>query len=280
MFLPLNQPLDLDITLESGQTFQWQKQGNWWIGPLNGNMIYLQKLPRGLEFFTNTKPSSRIAAILEDYFRLDDDLNVIQSCLSEDKHLAKAISQYPGLRLLRQDPWECLITFLCSQNSNMKRIKKMLQNIAMTFGSVSVHENEKIHILPSPEVLAEAGEQKLREIGLGYRAKYISESAKLIATQQLNLNWLKTAHYETAKSILLTLPGVGEKVAECVLLFSLEKLNAFPIDRWIQRALKEWYPETHGIPNKDLLQWAQRHFKAHPGYSQQYLFLSRRTNPL
>ena len=278
MFLPLNQPLDLEITLESGQTFQWRRQNDWWIGSLSNNIAFIRNTPGGLEFLTDMNPPSHMAKLLTNYFRLDDDLNAIQSSLAQDKYLAQSISQFKGLRLLRQDPWECLITFICSQNANMKRIKTMLQNIAITFGTNSDYKDETIYSLPSPEILAEVGESKLRHIGLGYRAKYISESAKSIAGQHVKLDYLQVESYETAKSMLLSLPGVGEKVAECVLLFSLEKLNAFPIDRWIERALRDWYPETREIPSKDLLNWAQEHFREHPGYSHQYLFLLRRTN--
>ena len=277
MFLPLNQPLDLEITLESGQTFQWRRRDNWWIGSLNRYITFIRNTPGGLEFHTDMNPPGQMAAFLANYFRLDDNLPAIQSSLAQDKHLAQAISQFRGLRLLRQDPWECLITFICSQNSNMKRIKTMLESIAMTFGTESKYKHETIYRLPSPEILAEVGETNLRHIGLGYRAKYISESAKSIARQQVRLDCLQMESYETAKSTLLSLPGVGEKVAECVLLFSLEKLNAFPIDRWIQRALRDWYPETRKIRTKDLLNWAQEHFREHPGYSQQYLFLTRKT---
>jgi N-glycosylase/DNA lyase len=214
---------------------------------------------------------------LQSYFRLDDDINAIYGEISQDKRVADMVARYPGLRVLRQEPWECLIAFICSANSNIPRIAQNMEKLASHYGSPIALDGAVRHAFPTPVQLAEAGEMELRALGLGFRAPYVAQAALLVANGELDLDWLVRLPYADAKVRLMECPGVGPKVADCVLVFSLEKLEAFPIDVWVRRALGEWYfPGQKVPPDRVLLEWAQHHFGRYAGYAQQYLFHGRR----
>ena len=277
MLLRLDQPLDLATTLESGQAFRWQHRGGWWHGIIREQVVLLREGPGGLEYRTGMTPPEQMGKILSHYFRLDDDLHAIHGSLIQDRRLAEAVQHNPGLRLLRQEPWECLIAFICSQNSNIPRISGTMERLALNFGRAMTLGKVTLHTFPSSDILAEAGEPRLRALGLGYRAGYVARTAQIVAGGGIDLESLCEEPYERAKEALLALPGVGEKVADCVLLFSLEKLEAFPIDRWVQRALEDWYMEGRRVPHRELNAWAREQFGPHAGYAQQYLFYRRRS---
>lgn len=271
-------PLDLDNTLGSGQAFRWRREKDWYHGVIFDNIIKLRSVPNGIEFYSAPSDESTIAPIIDHYFRIDDNLNEIQHTITTDEHIAKAIRLYPRMRLLRQDPWETLISFISSANSNIPRITTNIEDISKTLGNKLVLGDHIRSTFPSAEVLAKAGESILRELGLGFRAKYIHAVAKIIATGDLDLFALREMDYNQALEALLDLPGVGDKVANCVLLFSLDKMEAFPIDVWIERAIREWYfKEVASLPTKTALRpWAQKRFGKYAGYANHYLFHNRR----
>ena len=213
---------------------------------------------------------------VRDYFRLDDDLPAIYAQLCRDERLAAAVERHWGLRILRQDPWECLIAFICSQNSNIPRIAGMQETLANTLGGTASLGSLTRRTFPTPEALASAGEARLRELGLGYRARYVAATAETVAAGGLDLLALRDAPYEDAKAALVALPGVGEKVADCVLVFALEQMDAVPIDRWVRRALEEWYLDGQRLSYRDLWAWTREAFGPYAGYAQQYLFFRRR----
>ena len=280
MWLPLEQPLDLESTLESGQAFRWRRTGAWWNGVLEGHVVELRERPGGLQYRSSLSIPQGMDVALSRYFRLDDDLPAIQRSLSQDPEVARAIADYPGLRLLRQEPWECLVSFICSSNSNIPRIRGIIERMARSFGRPVGLGRRRRFTFPSPEALAEAGEKRLAKLRLGYRAAYVARTARIVAEGRLSLLALREAGYQEAKDALLELPGVGEKVADCVLLFSLEKLEAFPVDVWVRRALEERYLGGEKRPPKALAAWARDRFGRHGGYVQQYLFHRRRSEAL
>ena len=286
MLLPVHQPLDLETTLESGQVFRWQRQGGWWNGFVRGRLVRLRGRPGGLEYqaaLESEGPESKIRdphaemeAVLSRFFRLDDDLAAVHRSLSKDPGLAKAIEKAPGLRLLRQDTWECLISFICSTNSNIPRIAGIVERLAQSFGHPARLGRLERSAFPSSEALAESDEAGLRALGLGYRAPYVLETARAIAGGQLSLEALEGQEYEAAKEALMGLHGVGEKVADCVLLFALEKREAFPIDVWLRRVLEEEYPVERKLPYAKLATWARERFGPWAGYAQQHLYYASR----
>ena len=274
--LPIDQPLDLALTLQSGQAFRWHQDCGRWSGFISGELVMLERLKDGLTIECNATAAGGIAAAVHQYFRLDDNLNAIYDHFSADERLTHVIQQHWGLRILRQDPWECLIAFICSQNSNIARIAKTQESLANTLGNSVRMGGIERQEFPTAEALAATGEESLRNLSLGYRAKYVARTAEIIASGKLNLDPLREASYDDAKNVLMTLPGVGAKVADCVLLFALDKGEAIPIDRWVRRAFEEWYLAGEVLPYDKLLIWAQCTFGPHAGYAQQYLFLRRR----
>ena len=221
-------------------------------------------------------------AAVRDYLRLDDDLEAICDRIRVDDRIAAAMLRYPGLRVLRQEPWECLVSFICSANNNVPRISVNVEDIAENFGRPLAFGEHRRSAFPSPARLAQVEERDLRALGLGFRAKYVAGAARIVAAGGLDLYALREVDYDTALKELLELPGVGDKVGNCILLMSLDKREAFPVDVWIDRALREWYPEhvirADGKPltRAAMRPWAQSYFGEFAGYANQYLFQGRR----
>ena len=276
MLIPFDRPLDLASTLESGQAHRWLKESQWYHGVIFNNLVLLKQTSLGIEFHSSPDDEERFEPLLRDYLRLQDDLGEIYRCINIDQRISSAIDRYRGMRLLRQEPWECLIAFICSANSNIPRISATMETLARSFGAPLELEGMVRYTFPTAEALSQAGEGCLRALGLGFRAKYVAGAADTVARGNLDLLALREAPYEEAKETLLALPGVGEKVADCVLAFSLDKLEAFPIDRWVRRALEEWYLNGQHLSYAKLRDWAVEHFGPYAGYAQQYLFHGRR----
>ncbi len=287
MLIPFTGPLDLTATLESGQAFRWRRQEPdrsglepWFSGVVFGNVVRVRRTPEGIEFHSAPDDESRVAPLLHDYMGLKDDLDAVYSSIGTDDRMRDAIDRYRGMRILRQEPWECLVSFICSANSNIRRISTNVEDLSDAFGAPVSLDGLRRSLFPTPERLAEAGETTLRGLGLGFRAKYVAQVATTVARGDVDLFPLREASYQEALEVLTSLPGVGDKVANCVLLFSLDKPEAIPVDVWVRRAIEEWYaapPGDGGSPTpKEIRPWAQRHFGGYAGYASQYLFHRRR----
>ena len=286
MIISFSQPLDLTATLESGQAFRWRREDpaspGWYQGVAFNNLVRLRRTSEGVEFLCAPDDESTIEPLVRDYLRLEDDLEAIYRAIDLDERMSDAIARFRGMRLLRQDPWECLVSFICSSNSNIPRIATNTEDMALSFGQRVRLGDQVRNTFPTAEALADAGEKPLRELGLGFRAKYVAPVARTVADGDLDLFALREAPYQEALEALTELPGVGDKVANCVLLFSLDKLEAFPVDVWVHRVLQEWYLAPAGgdgagaIPRAKMRPWAQQHFGPYAGYANQYLFHHRR----
>ena len=273
-------PFSLKYTLESGQSFRWKKQNLngslYYEGVVGDNIVCLSQCDQSVSLESSSNSES-IKNIIIDYLKLDENLDEVYKYISKDIYINSAINKYKGMKILRQDPWECLISFICSSNSNIKRISKNVEDISIEYGNKITFNGTERYSFPSAITLSNTTEQKLRNLGLGFRAPYVLESAKIIASNQINLENLRTLNYQDALDILIKLPGVGDKVANCILLFSLDKTEAFPVDVWIQRVLKEKYFNIKDKTNiiKVRLK-AQNYFSNYAGYANQYLFHNRR----
>ena len=286
MLIPFTQPLDLENTLESGQAFRWRRgpsespEHPWFWGVVFDNLVKLRRTEEGIEFTCSPDGEVTLSPLLQDYLRLRDDLGAIYRSIDADERVREGIDLYSGMRVLRQEPWECLVSFMCSSASNIPRISKNVEDIGRNFGQRVSLEGQSRFTFPTPGELAGAGESLLRELGLGFRAAYVAEASTVIAAGVIDLFALREASYEEALSELTALPGVGDKVANCVMLFSLDKLEAFPIDVWIRRALEEWYlseqPGAAQLAVREVRPWAQEYFGPYAGYANQYLFHKRR----
>ena len=282
MQLTIDQPFDLAESLESGQAHRWRRldQG-WYSGVLGPRLLHLRQTPGGLEYETAgldagpTVPS--VETLLRSYFRLEDDIHAIYADICRDRRVAEMVARYPGLRILRQEPWECTVAFICSATSNIPRIHQNMEAMADSLGEPLELQGEVRHTFPSPALLAAAGEGFLRELGLGFRAPYVIAAAHRVCNGELDLDELTRLPYPETKARLMDCYGIGAKIADCIAVFSLEKLEAFPVDVWVRRALAEWYfPMQKKPPDRAMVDWAQAHFGKYAGYSQQYLFHGRR----
>lgn len=278
---PTVTPFNLDYTLQCGQVFRWQKHDDWWYGTVTDNAIKIRQEGNMLEF------EGTAADFVEKYFRLNDPLPLIMSKIGKDDHIKSAINAFSGLRLIRQDPWECLISYICATFSNIPRIKKMVNNLAQKFGNKLTFEGQAFYTFPSPKNLANADLKALTACKLGFRAKSVLETAKIIGAESVSLVELEKLDYETAKNELLKLPGVGDKVTDCVLLFSLNKLEAFPVDVWIKKTILKHYSANFDESFAQKIQtrksmtrkeyervssFAREYFGDYAGFAQQYLY--------
>ncbi len=261
--------MNLRLTLESGQAFLWYRLDDKWC-IINGSDIILVS-DDGISSYNNSDASH--------IFRLDDDIDEINSSIEKDAIIAKAIKQFDGLRIMRQDPFQCLISFICSSNSNIKCIRRMLMNILRLGKRIKWHGYE-FNIFPEAKVLADTNINELVSYGLGYRAKYVKDASYAIANKMLDLEELKYMQYERAKEELMSIRGVGNKIADCILLFSLEHLEAFPIDTWIFKILKKHYGLSSNLTDKVYRLTSKRmrdYFGRYAGYAQQYLYCFARS---
>ena len=271
----MSHKINIDYTLNSGQVFLWEKIEKDWYG-INGNEIFCVS-QNPFKIISSKNHSS-------DLFRQNDDIQKILTNISKDKVVSSAVTKFQGLRLLRQDPFQCFISFICSSNTNIRNIKQMLQKLCKKFGKKIKFLNKEFFIFPTPTILANANINELLSCGLGFRAKSVKHASLDVITKKIDFNFLKNADYLTAKKTLLKVTGVGNKVADCILLFSLEKLESFPIDRWTLRVLKKYYSEKFELENKTLSEKKYEgihnkivdHFGSYAGYSQQFLFKMER----
>jgi len=287
--------LNPEITVNSGQMFLWENYKNSWYG------VYKSHI---LKFSLDHKNSSKgtydhlyfdSLPELDNWqqlvFRLDDDINYISSCLTNDNMISQLFKKYSGLWLMRQDPFQCMISFACSSNTNIPMIRRMLKNLCRKFGIKREIDEKKFFTFPTTKSLAKASINELCSCGIGYRAKTIKSLTEKIIIGTLNIEELSRCKYDEAKEKLLGIYGIGNKLADCILLFSLEKTEAFPIDVWIARSIYSYYrallnqesfkldfKSTKLSPNKyNLLSKIMRqHFGKYAGYAQQYLYYHMR----
>jgi len=267
--------VNIDYSINSGQVFLWEKNGDIWYG-INGNdVLAINENPVQINSYSQNSI---------DFFREKDDLREIILSITKDKVVRKAVKQFPGLRLLRQHPFQCYISFIVSSNSNIQRIKQILYRLCKKFGKKIIFQEKEFYLFPEPENLANASKNDLLNCGLGYRARAVKEAALNVSNRQIDFDFLKRTNYQNAKDILLQVYGIGNKVADCVLLFSLEKLEAFPLDRWVLRILEKYYTKKFQLQGKSLTEkkYEQIHkqivnyFGPYAGYSQQFLFKMER----
>ena len=264
--------IDVDSSINSGQVFLWKKIERNWFG-INGQDVLKIDESGNVNQYENVEI---------DFFRNRDDIKKIIKSISRDATTKQSIIKYPGLRIIDQDPFQCLISFIVSSNSNIQKIKKNLENITIRFGSKIKFENREFFLFPSPKQIACASINEIFDCGVGYRAKYVKNAAEMIYSKEIKLEELRKASYEEAKIQLKNIPGVGNKVADCILLFSLDKLEAFPLDTWTIRILQKYQKfefDTKTITDKQYEKIHKKitnHFGPYAGYSQQFLFKMER----
>lgn len=254
---------DLEYTLDCGQSFRWQRDGEWWSGVVGDRVIRLRQRGDRLDIEGNADEK-----FLSRYLRLDDDLEAIYADISRDERIASVIGRFRGLRIMRQDPWECSASYLLASYSNVARIKKMIAALCQTYGR---ELGGGKYAFPAPEEIAEGGGD-IACCRLGYRADWIKAYARSVASGEFDLEKLKELDYQGAISYLKTVKGIGDKVADCIALFSLDHLEACPVDVRIARAMREIYGVTGSY--RKVSGYARKHFGPYAGYAQEYLYMA------
>ncbi len=280
------EPFSLEHTLLSGQAFRWRKEGEAFIGVVRGKVLRLEQ--RGNRVVCRAYPGELGASELRAYLGLDRTFAQAIRSLPKDRPLRAAMRKFRGMRVLRQEPWETLISFIISANNNILRIKKCIETLCRTFGEgIRASSNPafaaglRCHAasphgffsFPTPDALSEASLSHLRQVcNLGYRDTYVKETARIVARNPGLLSEIAALPYPSARKEIMKLPGVGPKVADCVLLYSMGKYEAFPIDTWTRRILERHYLKRRRVPLSRLKAFVSDRFGPFAGYAQLYLF--------
>ena len=263
------QDFSLRTTLVSGQSFRWAEHQDWFYGFIGPTVLKIRQ--DGDRLFYQSSDTTLTPDRVRHYFALDLDLKNILSSIDVDMQIHQAIVQYRGLRVLRQDGWETLASFICASFNNIKRIEGMIERLCQAYGQPVALNGFRGFSFPRADVIAGVSERRLRSLGLGYRAPYLKATARLVANRELPLEHLQQVEYEATKRALLACDGVGDKVADCVALFGFEKYQAFPIDVWMERAMR-YYFRHRRVTRSGLHAYARQHFGPYAGYAQQYLY--------
>lgn len=253
---------DLDQIARSGQCFRFRPLGERHYALVAGGR-YLEVSQQGQTVRFDC-PEDEFEAVWRPYFDLDADYGRYKSAVAKrDKYLQSAVAAAGGLRILRQELWETIVCFIISQQNNIARITKCVENLCLLFGETCYNKSKQVYnAFPSAERLAACTADELAPIRLGYRAKYILAAARQVASGEVDLDAVRRMDYAHAKAELMRLTGVGVKVAECICLFALHHIDAFPIDTHIRQMLDAHYPK--GFP--------LRRYRGFAGVMQQYAF--------
>ncbi len=258
---------DLARTLDSGQVFHWEKCGDGFIGTIGTKGVYVEQ--RRSHLFFRGVTSKMIA----QYFALDHPLEEICRSFPDDAVMCAARDFCQGLRIIRQPRWECLATFITSSMKQVAHIRQMSRALRERYGEHRKILGGQVYTFPRADQIAELAEEDLRGCALGYRAKNLLATARRVGSGEANLEKWSQLPDESLRERLCSLPGVGAKVANCVMLFAYERLRAFPIDVWIERVLRQkYFPRRRKVTAAQLRVFCETYFGEHGGYAQQYLF--------
>ena len=301
--------INFEATINSGQMFLWEKYNNSWYGVYGEHILKFTTTNYNLQYgnvYSNIEEDDNTIDFFSfpefknwqrHIFRLNDNFKEILSSFSKDTVISKTITMYPGLRLMRQEPHQCIFSFVCSSNTSINMIRRMLKNLSRKFGKRIVVDGKPFYTFPTAKTINDATVGELALCGVGFRAKALKAVAENITSGDLDINLLLTENYETAKKQLMKINGIGNKIADCILLFSLEKLEAFPIDVWVARAIRSHYhwlisenknqnmrknsvigEKLSAYQYKNFSEIIRNYFGKYAGYAQQYLFYDIRNS--
>ncbi len=306
--------INLAATLDCGQAFRWSRDKDGFRGVIGKRVVWLRKVEKGIEW--RSQPQTEDARFLAHYLALSDPLEQIVASFPDDLHFREAVRQNYGMRMLRQEPWETLASFIASSTKQIVQIKQIIGNLCERFGEEipvdwGAHAPSRVgadassatsvilgvfregaengtrgacapraFAFPSPDKIASATHQQLWDCKLGFRAKYLLATARRIDSGELDLSALAKMETARAREELMKCDGVGEKIANCVLLFGYGRHEACPIDVWIGRSLRQLYfRKKRKVTPQKLREFASSYLGSNAGYAQQYLFHYVRMNP-
>lgn len=280
--LEKQESFDLKHIFECGQCFRWNEQEDGsWTGVIKDAVINVKKENERIIFSGIVLGNRSLKEIVFEYFDLGTNYEEYKSVLSEvDEYLKESIEFGYGIRILKQDLWEMIISFIISANNNIPRIKKIIEALSFTYGNKIIFKGKVYYLFPTPGNLAKASIEDLRKLGLGFRDKRIYETTKIINDNKKYLDEIKKLKdTNLMREELLKLDGVGPKVADCILLFALKRVDVFPIDVWVRRVMNDLYihsEDEEKVNKKELQVLAEEKFKGLSGIAQQYLFYWKR----
>ena len=266
---------------ECGQCFRWKlEEDGSYTGIIKDAVINVKNEKEKI-IFTGKSKNRNLETIVKEYFDLETNYSYYKNKLSKvDKYLEESINFGNGIRILKQDLWECIISFIISANNNIPRIKKIIEKISINYGEKICFNDKDYYLFPTPEQLSKASVEDLRNLGLGFRDKRIFNTTKMILQKEVDLELLKKCdNTEKMREELVKLDGVGPKVADCILLFALKRVDVFPIDVWVRRVMNDLYIHNENeekVSKKELQNLAEQKFLGMSGIAQQYLFYWKR----
>lgn len=270
------QNFNLRDIFECGQCFRWNETDeNTYIGIAFGKVIEVKLIEKDLYIYNATK--EEVENIWIDYFDLTRDYGIIKEELSKDPLLAEAIEFGEGIRLLKQDPFELIISFIISANNRIPMIKRAIDRISQRWGEKIEYKGNIYYTFPTIDRLRNATEEELKDCGVGFRGKYIKATVETLDDNMIDE--MLNSNDDQCHKLLQKLSGIGPKVADCIMLFSMEKYSAFPVDVWVKRAMQHFYlaPDV-SLPK--IREFARDKFGKYAGFAQQYLFYYARENKI
>ena len=276
-----NQHLNLQYSLECGQTFRWKRlDDGYYYGVAGNSFVRIRQTGQHFQVELASQPQADPRAAFEQYFGLDQDAEYQQivARLQTDEHITKAIRRYYGLRLLRQPTFEILISFILSANNTIPVVSRTIQAISKQYGQALTLGRYRGYTFPTPEILRQASESELAALGAEYRAKYLYETTRMIVEQNFDFENLRDLPYDWAHGQLIAFPGVGRNVADWVMLFALGKHEAFPLDTWVTRAMETFYFGGQKTTPKEIHRLASARWGDQAGYANEFFYMYARNN--
>ncbi len=279
--IEIKDSFNLEDIFECGQCFRWNKEDDSYIGVIKDAVVKVKKEKDKVTFEGTSVRNESFKDIIYEYFDLNTDYRELKDILRKvDSNMKEAISFGEGIRILNQDLWECIISFIISANNNIPRIKGIIERISKNYGRKIEFEGKEYYLFPTPEELSKASKEDLRALGTGFRDIRIYNTTKKIFEDKEYLSRIENlSSTDEMREELLKLDGVGPKVADCILLFSLKRFDVFPIDVWVRRVMNDLYihaQDEDRINKKEILKIANDKFGSLSGLAQQYLFYWKR----
>ena len=270
---------NLKYTLECGQCFRWKYADGYYVGVIKDRVIKIRQDKDYL--YVKSNNMENIENVVRDYFELDKDYESIEKrIVNVDDYVKEAIKNTSGLRHLNQDFFETIISYIISANNNIPRISKSVNEISKRYGDKIEFEGKEYYLFPTPKQLENVSIEDYRNCGVGFRDKYIYDTVMKINQKQVDLDSMQKMNTSNLRKELLNLMGVGPKVADCILLFSCNREEVFPIDVWVERVMEKLYFNNESTTKKKILEYATSHFGSDAGIIQQHLFYNIRENML
>ncbi|MFH1313536.1 MAG: DNA glycosylase [Candidatus Eisenbacteria bacterium] len=261
--------LDLETSMGCGQIFGWDRRGQVYFGMIGPVAVGIQQEGDRIGFVSESSlDRSRIIS----YLGLDVDLGEILKSITRDPFMKRVVDSVRGLRLLKQDPWPCLCSYIISANNRVERIDTIVKQISRELGTRHVVDGEEVYRLPGPEVLAGCAESGLRSCGTGFRAPYLLSAAAMVSDGTIDFDAIDGMPTAEARDLLKIIPGVGDKIADCVLLFAFSRYETFPVDVWIKRAVQIKYFDSEEVKAEEIRRFGREYFGEYAGYAQEYIY--------